>query len=31
MRDCLAGTQGDHTSILAQLGVEEYQEDTFDF
>jgi hypothetical protein len=31
MRDCLAATQGDHTNVFTQLGVEEYQEDAFDF
>jgi hypothetical protein len=31
MRDCLANTQGEHTSILMQLGVDEYQEEPFDF
>jgi hypothetical protein len=31
MRDCIRSIEGEHTSILTQLGVEEYQEDAFEF
>jgi hypothetical protein len=32
MRDCIENIEGEHLSILAQLGVGgEYQEDAFEF
>jgi hypothetical protein len=31
MRDCITSIEGEHTNIFTQLGVEEYQEDAFEF
>jgi hypothetical protein len=31
MRDCLAAIQGEHTNVFTQLGIEDNQEEPFDF